>query len=110
MAKKISKKVRNIVKKYVSELKNDISIDRVVIFGSQVNGKASNMSDIDVAIVSDFFDSNEYNYSYLFQKLWKVENSNIDPVGYSPKEYMAKTPSPLLSEIRQNGFELATHD
>lgn len=37
---------------------------------------------------------------------WKVKNSNIDPVGYSPKEYRAKTLSPLLSEIRQNGLEL----
>ncbi|KKQ02973.1 MAG: hypothetical protein US18_C0038G0002 [Parcubacteria group bacterium GW2011_GWB1_36_5] len=107
MAKKISKKVRNIVKEYVSELKNDIDIDRVIVFGSQVNGKASSASDIDVAIVSDFFDSNKYNYSYLFQKLWKVKNSNIDPVGYSPRDYRAKTPSPLLSEIRQNGLELA---
>ena len=106
MAKKISKKVRNIVKKYVSELENDINIDRVIVFGSQINGKASNMSDIDVAIISDFFNSNKYNYSYLFQKLWKVKNSNIDPIGYSIKEYMAKTPSPLLSEIRQNGLEL----
>lgn len=106
MSKKISKKVKNIVREYVAELKNDMEIDRVVVFGSQVKGKASNMSDIDVAIVSDFFDSNKYNHSYLFQKLWKVKNSNIDPVGYSPKEYMAKTPSPLLSEIRQNGLEL----
>ncbi len=106
MAKKISKKVRNIVKEYVSELKNDIDIDRVIVFGSQVNGKASNRSDIDVAIVSDFFDSKKYNHSYLFQKLWKVKNSNIDPVGYSEREYTAKTPSPLLSEIRQNGLEL----
>ncbi len=107
MAKKISKKVRNIVKEYVSELKIDIDISHVVVFGSQVNGKASKRSDIDVAIVSNFFDSNKYNYSYLFQKLWKVKNSNIDPVGYSLKEYRAKTPSPLLSEIRQNGLELA---
>lgn len=106
MSKKISKKVKNIVREYVAELKNDMEIDRVVVFGSQVKGKASNMSDIDVAIVSDFFDSNKYNHSYLFQKLWKVKNSNIDPVGYSPKEYMTKTPSPLLSEIRQNGLEL----
>ena len=104
MAKKISKKVRNIVKEYVSELRNDIDIDRVIVFGSQVNGKASNVSDIDVAIISDFFDSNKYNYSYLFQKLWKVENSNIDPVGYSRREYRAETPSPLLSEIRKTGI------
>lgn len=106
MAKKISRKVKNIVKEYVAELKNDIEIDRVVVFGSQVKGKTSYMSDIDVAIVSNFFNSNKYNHSYLFQKLWKVKNSNIDPVGYSPKEYKAKTPSPLLSEIRQNGLEL----
>lgn len=106
MAKKISKKVKNIVKEYVSELKNDIDVDRVVLFGSQVNGKASSVSDIDIAIISDFFDSNKHSYSFLFQKLWKVKNSNIDPVGYSSREYMAKTPSPLLSEIRRNGIEL----
>ena len=106
MVKKISKKVKNIVNEYVAELKIDIDVDRVVVFGSQVSGKASDTSDIDVAIISNFFDSSKYNGSYLFQKLWKVRNSNIDPVGYSPKEYMAQTPSPLLSEIRQNGLEL----
>ena len=107
MVKKISKKVKKSVQAYVAELKRDIDIDRVVIFGSQARGTASPRSDIDVAIISDFFDSNKYNYSYLFQKLWKVKNSNIDPVGYSPRDYRAKTPSPLLSEIRQNGLELA---
>ncbi len=106
MAKKISKKIKKIVKEYISVLENDIKVDRVVIFGSQAKGQASRKSDIDVAIVSDSFGSRKYNSSYLFQKLWKVKNSNIDPVGYSPKEYMAKTPSPLLSEIRQNGLEL----
>ena len=105
MVKKISKKVKKSVQAYVAELKRDIDIDRVVIFGSQARGTASPRSDIDVAIISDFFDSNKKDSSYLFQKLWDVKNSNIDPVGYSNKEYMTKTPSPLLSEIRRVGFE-----
>lgn len=106
MAQKIPKKIKEDIIKYVDELKQDIIVDRVVVFGSYAKGKFTSKSDIDLAIISDSFSKKESSGSFLFRKLWKVENSNIDPIGYSNKEYRTDTPSPLLSEIRRTGLIL----
>lgn len=106
MAQKIPKKIKKDIIKYVDELKRDIPIDRVVVFGSYAKGNFTSKSDIDLAIISDFFSKKGSNNSFLFRKLWNVKNSNIDPVGYSNKDYSSDTPSPLLSEIRRIGLTL----
>ena len=106
MAQKIPKKIKEDITKYIDELKQDIKIDRVIVFGSYAKGKFNNKSDIDIAIISDNFSKKESSGILLYRKLWNVKNSNIDPVGYSNKEYKTDTPSPLLSEIRRTGYIL----
>lgn len=106
MAQKIPKKIKEDIIKYVDELKRDIPVDRVVVFGSYAKGNFTKKSDVDLAIISDSFSEKGLSNSFLFRKLWNVENSNIDPVGYSNKDYISDTPSPLLSEIRRIGLTL----
>jgi len=106
MAQKIPKKIKEDIFLYINELKSEMIIDKVVIFGSYAKGKFTDKSDIDIAIVSDFFSKKGQNNSFLFRKLWNVKNSNIDPIGYSNEEYISDTPSPLLSEIHKTGYVL----
>lgn len=107
MAKKIPKKINKAIKDYVDAVRKDISVERVILYGSYAKGKMREDSDIDLAIVSDKFGK---NYSeegkYLFRKLWEVKESNIDPIGYSPKDFNNPNPSPLLYEIRRCGQEV----
>lgn len=107
MAKKFSKKINKSIKDYVEVLKKDIPIQRVVIYGSYAKGKAKKDSDIDLAIISPKFGKNpQEDGKYLFGKLWEVNDSKIEPIGYSPKDFQNPYPSPLLYEIRKYGKEI----
>ena len=44
-------KLNNIISEYLSKLKNKIYIDKVILFGSYVNGTATELSDIDLLII-----------------------------------------------------------
>lgn len=51
----------NLVKNYISVLKeNNISIEKVLLFGSYMKSQAKEDSDIDIAIVSSAFKGNRY--------------------------------------------------
>ena len=52
----VKREIRKKIREFVKELgKNKIKVNRVILYGSQVSGKAHNYSDIDVAIVSSRF-------------------------------------------------------
>lgn len=107
MAKKTPAKINKIIKNYVDVIREDLPVSRVVLFGSHAKGTAKRGSDIDIAVISDKFGKNPRKEGqYLFRKLWKVENSSIDPVGYSSKDFGSLNPSPLLYEIRKHGKEV----
>lgn len=108
MVKKIPKKINNFIRDFVGLLEeDDISVKKVILYGSYVSGKATKTSDIDIAVVSDDFgDDMRKNNQYLFRKLWKLKNPIIEPIGYSSKEFGTNNPSPLLYEIRKKGVEI----
>jgi len=107
MAKKTTLKVKKAVREYVAALKKEIPVERVVLFGSRAKNSAGRESDIDLAIVSSVFGKNpQADGKYLIRKLWEVKYSRIDPIGYSPRDFRAALPSPLLCEIRKHGREI----
>ena len=109
MAKKISlEKIKKIVKEYIQILETDgFFIEKVILYGSYASGTPYRDSDIDICLISNKFGKNPHEEGkYLFRKLWDLKNANIEPVGYSPKDFYAKSKSPLVSEIQKNGIEL----
>lgn len=107
MVKKTPAKINKIIKDYIDIIREDLPVSKVVLFGSHAKGTAKQGSDVDIAIVSNKFGKNPRKEGqYLFRRLWKVKNSSIDPVGYSPKDFASPNPSPLLHEIRKYGKEV----
>jgi predicted nucleotidyltransferase len=101
---------RNIEKKvieFVSELRrNRIKVTKVIIYGSQVTGKARKFSDIDVAVISpDFGKGSRDAGARLFEIAARID-PRIEPVAFSPEEYRKDTWVPLIYEIRTKGVEL----
>ena len=107
MAKKLPKKIDRFIKDYIKVLKKDIPINKVILYGSYAKGKAKKGSDVDIVIISEKFGKNpQKEGKYLFRKLWDVENTGIEPVGYSSKDFYTSNPSPLLYEIKKYGREI----
>ncbi|MFH1838500.1 MAG: nucleotidyltransferase domain-containing protein [Candidatus Kuenenbacteria bacterium] len=110
MVKKIFlKKIKNIIKEYSQLLKADgIPIEKIILYGSFAKNTFHKNSDIDICIISPKFGKNPHEEGkYLFRKLWMLKDANLEPIGYSPKDFYSKKKiSPLLNEIKKNGIEI----
>ena len=97
--------ILEIVIKYIQELSKDITIDKVIIFGSYAKNSYNEDSDIDIAIFSkDFKDSSKIeDMSFL---LIKTSGLGIDlqPQPFTLEDY--SNPEGLVKEILNTGVEL----
>lgn len=109
MAQKIHlEKIKKIVRAYIRLLEADgFDIEKVILYGSYAKGTPHRNSDIDICILSKKFGRDSHQEGkYLFRKLWQLTSANLEPVGYSPKDFYGKNKSPLINEIQKNGIEL----
>jgi hypothetical protein len=95
----------NLVKNYISVLKeNNISIEKVLLFGSYIKGQQREDSDIDIAIVSPEFKGNRYLDRRVIVPLRRGIDSRIEPVPFTPEDF-AKG-GILIDEIKRTGEEI----
>lgn len=87
MVKKKSKEVDKLIKKFASELKKEIPVEKILLFGSYAKGVPEKESDIDVIVVSSTFAKGKYisNMQYLFRKASKI-SSLLEPIPATPSE------------------------
>lgn len=72
---------------FKERLSKQISIDKVILFGSRVKGKTHKYSDFDLIIVSKKFRrKNSLDRSLGFYKYWDLE-SPVDFLCYTPEEF-----------------------
>lgn len=96
-----------IIRRFVKELKHrDISVDRIVLYGSYVRGQARPDSDIDIAVVSKNFGKDRVEEGMLLFRIAGKIDSRLEPVPISLKAYENNTWVPLIYEIREKGKEV----
>ncbi len=88
MVKTIDKSIENIIKYYIEQLEEEgIHIQQAIVFGSYVDGKNNEWSDIDIAIVSENFDGNRFKDKNKIRKLTLKINSDISPIPFRPEDF-----------------------
>lgn len=96
-----------LIKKYVDLLNIEgLSVKKAFLFGSYSTDTATNMSDIDVMIVSDKFDETDDVAVGRMWRLTKKVNTRIEPFLIGMKKFKEDNTSPLLSTIKLNGLEI----
>ncbi len=96
-----------LIKKYVNLLNIEgLSVRKAFLFGSYSTGAATDMSDIDVMIVSDKFDETDDIAVGRMWRLTKKINTKIEPFLIGMKKFNEDRTSPLLSTIKLNGIEI----
>lgn len=81
-----------------------INVERVVIFGSQVNGNAHQWSDIDVLVVSPTFD--DMKDRSAINILWRVAarvDSRIEPIPCGSRQWKEDDSSAIIEIARRSG-------
>jgi len=102
MVTKISLKPRvlNQVKNYQKLLNRAGIKAKLIVFGSQVSGRAKQWSDIDVCVVSDIFGENRHTERVRLTHLTDEATLDIEPHPYHPRD-LADRWDPLAHEIKK---------
>lgn len=104
----IKKEVAKKAADFVSYLKKEhgLPVLSAYLFGSHARGNPRQWSDVDICIISPLFDTEDtLTYLWTRRRRGDVENM-VAPVGFTPEEFNAKLPSPLVAEIRKYGEEI----
>jgi predicted nucleotidyltransferase len=101
MAKKINKKkIDKLIYLFAEELKKEIPVEKIILFGSYAKGKQNPESDIDLIVVSPAFAKGRYiaHMQYLFRKAAKI-SSLLEPIPATPQEVSKPDKWTLLGQI-----------
>ncbi|MDR0904344.1 MAG: nucleotidyltransferase domain-containing protein [Ruminococcus sp.] len=71
--------VRQIVSDYAGAVKDVFPVDKVVLFGSYVNGTPNEWSDIDVAVIINNFTGDWYGDAVQLVRLRRNISTDIEP-------------------------------
>ena len=93
-----------IIRGFVAKLENEISVEEVILFGSYANGKPKEHSDIDLAVISDWFRHKTHieNMQYL-SRVSANYNSLIEALPFTAEEYRNLDKRTFLASIVKNG-------
>ena len=85
--------------------KNNIKVEKLILFGSYAKGTQKSWSDIDICVVSPQFGKNRFEERVRLMKLSIVGGENIEPHPYNLRDLKNKW-DPLASEINKFGVEI----
>jgi predicted nucleotidyltransferase len=87
MVQEIYPNVEQVVKRFVTELRKRVRVDRVILFGSYAEGKPRPWSDIDLAVVSpDFHGGTEEDHLLLAEVARRI-TPQIEALPYIPSDF-----------------------
>ncbi len=99
--------IRRTIEQYIAELgKHKIPVERAVLFGSYAAGTYREYSDINLAIVSDFFEGFRFEDRRKIRRLTQFVSEDLEMLPYRPEDF---TPDdPFVKEILETGIDV-TH-
>lgn len=96
--------VARIIEGFIAELRQEIPIKEIILFGSYARGNPKEYSDIDLAVISDWFEGKPRieNMQYL-SRIAATYNSLIEALPFTEEEYRNLDRRSFLASIVQSG-------
>lgn len=97
-------RLNKIIQGFVSVLRQEIPVDNVILFGSYAQGTAKDHSDIDLAIISNWFRNRPRieNMQFL-SRLAAKYNSLIEALPFTTDEYNNLDKRTFLANVVKTG-------
>ena len=97
-------KIENIIEGFIDRLCDEIDVNEVILFGSYAKGTSKGHSDIDLAIISDWFLGKPHieNMQFL-SRIAANYNSLIEALPFTLQEYKNLDHRTLLAGIVKSG-------
>lgn len=103
---KIPDSVINSIKRLIEHLDNDnIKIKEAILFGSYAKGTFTELSDIDLALVSDSFSGNRFQDKEKIRKAILSVNSDISPLPFNTEDFIED--DLFVSQILKEGIRIS---
>lgn len=104
----VKQDVIEVIRKYILSLTEiDISINKVILFGSQLKGDSDDWSDIDIAVISEDFGKDILNERILVSRIAYHIDPRLDVHPFSLEEFENESWKTIIHEIKLNGIEIA---
>jgi predicted nucleotidyltransferase len=95
-----------VLKQFLAALKAEgINIEKAFLYGSHAKGIATANSDIDIMLVSDYFDKGIKARAKSWLVASKIDH-RIEPCSISMKKFLEDDSSPLIETVKQEGVEI----
>ncbi|SDI63756.1 nucleotidyltransferase domain-containing protein [Natribacillus halophilus] len=101
---RIGQEIEQVVQAYTEHLEQELSLRHVYIYGSYVNGDATEDSDIDVAVVADDFTGDVIEDTMRLMRIRRKVDVRIEPHPFQIEEFQSD--HPFVKEIIENGYEV----
>ncbi|MDO8610782.1 MAG: nucleotidyltransferase domain-containing protein [bacterium] len=102
--KKISKQLNIFTKR----VQNKYKPEKIILFGSYAQGKATKYSDVDILVISQSFkDIDPFKRHLALHKLTQDLNPDINAIGYTLEETKKLSYLTTLRDALQTGIQIA---
>jgi predicted nucleotidyltransferase len=96
--------VNEIIKGFISRLMREIPVDEVILFGSYAQGTPKEHSDIDLAVISDWFrDKTRIEGMQYLSRIAARYNTLIEAIPFTTEEYNHLDKRTFLGTIVKRG-------
>jgi uncharacterized protein len=96
--------VDEIITGFIAKLVNEIPVEEVILFGSYAHGKPKDHSDIDLAIISDWFrDKTRIESMQYLSRIAARYNTLIEAIPFTTTEYRKLDRRTFLASIVKRG-------
>ncbi len=95
--------ISSIIDIFLRELeKENISIERAILFGSYAQGTNTPWSDIDLALFSSDFEGDRFKDRNKIRRIKLQISSSLEPIPFPSHQYF--NPDPLVEQIKKTGI------
>ena len=102
---KIPDKIKSIIEYYIKLLnQNKIPVKSAFLYGSYSKGNYNDLSDIDIALVSEVFEGNRILDRKKIRKITLSVSSDLEVIPFNPADF--NLDNPFAREIIETGIRI----
>lgn len=100
----VRKQIDDIAMRFADDLKNHIDLHSLYVYGSYTNGKFTDDSDIDIAVVAEDFTGDLVEDTYMLMKIRRNVDYRIEPHPFTIQEFNEN--DPMAREVIRTGIRI----
>ncbi len=95
--------LESVLQKFVQLVRERVTVSQVILYGSHAHGKAHDLSDIDIVVVSPEFGQHKLKELRMLSEIALECADDIEALPYGEADFNDRLPGSFLDEIVKTG-------